>query len=320
METVIRIKKCPVCKCPTTVRTTREIHYKNYMSQVKECANCHLEYLTLWPGGLYEKSYFDCQHNLRGYDERKTKFYSYYLQKIKKIKPTGTILDIGSGDGHLLLEARRLGYEVYANELEKSQAEILEDKGLPTFQGDIRKKKISKKFDVVVMSHLIEHLIDVGDFMKSVYSLLKDDGILLINTPNHDNFFERLTRIPLFREITLRKDPYIRYIFKNPPTLFPKRTDKEGLYRYKICVFQHTLFFKRKTLDLLMDICGFRPYAQYIGNHFGADMHYDPQGIQAKLIHLLKATMKNKITHNISYLFGEQDEICVVYKKRLSGS
>jgi SAM-dependent methyltransferase len=41
-----------------------------------------------------------------------------------------------------------------------------------------------KEFDVVLAMEVIEHLIDTDQFMRECHRILKDDGILIITTPN----------------------------------------------------------------------------------------------------------------------------------------
>jgi len=43
---------------------------------------------------------------------------------------------------------------------------------------------VDKKFDVCVAGELIEHLANPGLFLQSARNLLKEDGILIITTPN----------------------------------------------------------------------------------------------------------------------------------------
>jgi len=73
--------------------------------------------------------------------------------------------------------------------------------GIDILEEDIRKAKelgynfiygnaerldnyVDRKFDVCVAGELIEHLANPGLFLRSARNLLKEDGILLITTPN----------------------------------------------------------------------------------------------------------------------------------------
>lgn len=43
---------------------------------------------------------------------------------------------------------------------------------------------LKSQFDVVVCSEVIEHVIDQSKFLRNVYSFLRNDGLLLLTTPN----------------------------------------------------------------------------------------------------------------------------------------
>ena len=49
---------------------------------------------------------------------------------------------------------------------------------------DLPQAITEKKFDVVLMSHVLEHFIDINAAIDNAKNLLKDDGILVIEVPN----------------------------------------------------------------------------------------------------------------------------------------
>ena len=49
---------------------------------------------------------------------------------------------------------------------------------------DVEKLKINKKFDVVIAGELIEHLSNPGMLLESARKHLKNNGILILTTPN----------------------------------------------------------------------------------------------------------------------------------------
>ena len=50
--------------------------------------------------------------------------------------------------------------------------------------GNVTNLNLTKKFDVITAGELIEHVSDMGAFLKSVRKHLKDDGIFVLSTPN----------------------------------------------------------------------------------------------------------------------------------------
>ena len=51
-------------------------------------------------------------------------------------------------------------------------------------QGNMETYSFGKKFDVVVLGDIIEHVNNQGLLLENVYKHLKDDGVLIITTPN----------------------------------------------------------------------------------------------------------------------------------------
>ena len=105
---------------------------------------------------------------------------------LKNIK----ILDIGCGGGLLSEPMCRLGAEVTAIDASKknigvaklhSKKNKLKIKYICTSP---EKLKIKKKFDVILNMEIIEHVEDVGFFLKSCSDLLKKNGIMFVATLN----------------------------------------------------------------------------------------------------------------------------------------
>jgi len=46
------------------------------------------------------------------------------------------------------------------------------------------KLKFEKKFDVIVLNHVLEHIPEITDVPQKLSELLKQDGIIIINVPN----------------------------------------------------------------------------------------------------------------------------------------
>jgi len=74
-------------------------------------------------------------------------------------------------------------------------------------------------FDVVIASHLIEHLNDPKTFFKEVYLILKDGGRLFITTPNISGFQARLNgghwRSAIFDHLYLFSDRTLSKLLKD---------------------------------------------------------------------------------------------------------
>jgi len=102
-------------------------------------------------------------------------------------KKTVSILDIGCANGGLLVELRRRGYQNVFG-IDPSPICVLKagERGLNVVQGGLFSewKLPQEKFDVITLSHVLEHVRDLRGAFKKIISHLEKDGLLYIEVPN----------------------------------------------------------------------------------------------------------------------------------------
>jgi len=95
-----------------------------------------------------------------------------------------TVLDIGSGDGEHAFEFQKNGKKVFAVDLGKSiYYQSRRCNLIAPIEGDFNKIEFDKKFDCVWASHVLEHQVDPGHFLRKVKSLLNDNGVFAVTVP-----------------------------------------------------------------------------------------------------------------------------------------
>jgi 2-polyprenyl-3-methyl-5-hydroxy-6-metoxy-1,4-benzoquinol methylase len=107
-------------------------------------------------------------------------------QRMVSYKEKGRLLDIGCGNGTYLALMKRLGWEVAGIEIDPEAAKIASSNfGIYVHVGDIATAPFdSESFDVITMSHVIEHVPDPVRFLGEAIQLLKPSGKVIIVTPN----------------------------------------------------------------------------------------------------------------------------------------
>ncbi|MEP6898544.1 MAG: class I SAM-dependent methyltransferase [Rhodanobacter sp.] len=99
-----------------------------------------------------------------------------------------TLLDIGCGNGEFLSKARDAGWDVTGIDPDPKAALAATQRGLDVHCGSIESMADrSNSFDVVTLSHVLEHVHEPVDFMLAVGRLLKPGGLVYIDTPNIDS-------------------------------------------------------------------------------------------------------------------------------------
>lgn len=141
------------------------------------------------------------------YEERTHLGYSYAyadrrkhtLELVEKVaKPGATVLDIAAAQGNFSLSLAEMGYEVTWNDLREDLAEYVKLKhecGLIHFApGNVFELKIEEKFDVVLITEIIEHVAHPDEFLCKVSQLVKKGGYVVMTTPNGQYFRNNLPK------------------------------------------------------------------------------------------------------------------------------
>jgi len=122
-----------------------------------------------------------------------------HLNKRKEKSHGLKILDVGAGFGYLgIVAANRPGtalYEYVAVEPDPNVRSALE---LAWFKLGSNLKlsafaelgQVEGKYDIIALSHVLEHVKDPLRMINDVLSFLNDDGLLFIDVPNRDDLFK----------------------------------------------------------------------------------------------------------------------------------
>jgi 2-polyprenyl-3-methyl-5-hydroxy-6-metoxy-1,4-benzoquinol methylase len=94
------------------------------------------------------------------------------------------VLEIGCGLGDFLMLAREAGADVLGIEMDGLYAAVAEERGLPIGRTHIEATTFNRRFDIVAMFHVIEHLEDPKATLTSLLPHLAPQARLFIETPN----------------------------------------------------------------------------------------------------------------------------------------
>ncbi len=121
-------------------------------------------------------------------------FGGYLCQLLREWATGPRLLDIGFGLGALLRTARAYGFEVHGIEASRALTERLR----PFLGGRLEHSRAGDvdlpwgSFDVVVMSHVVEHLPDPRPALAKVRRAVNEDGILYVAVPDLDSLHFRV--------------------------------------------------------------------------------------------------------------------------------
>lgn len=103
--------------------------------------------------------------------------------------PGARLLDVGFGSGVFLDLARQMGWKVAGVDPDPITVESAAKRGLDVRQGGVEAyADMPESFDVITLSHVIEHVHDPLQTLQAIFRLLKPGGFLWLSTPNIQSF------------------------------------------------------------------------------------------------------------------------------------
>ena len=145
-----------------------------------------------------KKTYNDLFENIDFYIKTKLKargihdlILSIYKNEIKNSE----VLDIGCGLGRFSFFASKIAKNVTAIDMtanaincSKKIQLALNIKNIDFILSTIEEFNLDKKFDFILLSGTLEHIIDGDQFFKKITKLLKPSGIFITDSPSEFNF------------------------------------------------------------------------------------------------------------------------------------
>ena len=172
------------------IQFRNEVVFKNYEGIIiGKCNKCGI-FKTFPPK---YSSFNSKQSKTEFYEQEKGLFVELFrpiVEKIKRFKQKGKVLDVGCSSGILLELLKKEGYEVYGIEPNKQAYKMAHKKlNRRIFNGTLKEfmKKNKDRFGIVIYNHVLEHIDDPVSELKSVKKILKKSGVLVIGLPNTQN-------------------------------------------------------------------------------------------------------------------------------------
>jgi len=131
------------------------------------------------------------------------------LRLILRHKPAGNrVLEIGCAQGKLLNNLPSV-FEKFGIEVNESGRRYIQDHypNITVYQDDIEHESFgdySKKYDIIIMWHVLEHIKNPSVFLQRLSSLLNKNGVFIFEVPNRNSLGFRLTRKQWFHLDTPR--------------------------------------------------------------------------------------------------------------------
>ncbi|HEY5587482.1 MAG TPA: class I SAM-dependent methyltransferase [Candidatus Paceibacterota bacterium] len=158
----------------------------------RKCEICNLIYISPRPtqqeiSEIYSKDRIDYYTNGHIAKEfMKRLFAKHTLKSIKKYSRSGSLLEIGSGAGFFLDEAKKRKFNTFGNEISAKQCEYTKTRfNIPCVSDSFSPAIFNnKKYDIIYHCDVLSHFYNPIEEFKKMNEALNDNGLLVFETGN----------------------------------------------------------------------------------------------------------------------------------------
>lgn len=189
---------CPLCDSPDLADLREDscaghALYREPLSPVllwRTCRTCG----HVFRNGFYTEAACEIlfsgthDHQRVGYDFEAQRWVS--ARMIEKVLPwqnAGPWLDLGFGNGSLLLTAQEFGFEPVGIDLRVDNVTALGQLGLEAHSQPLETLDFPGRFSVVSMADVLEHTPFPPIVLQHAHRMLADGGVLFLSMPNADS-------------------------------------------------------------------------------------------------------------------------------------
>jgi len=178
--------------------------------QIKECSSCKLEQTQPLPTVEELKLLYETYYNYGGEAGSGENFYVQLRKLLQNswlwhlwlkidgdisfhsISGKGRLLDVGCNEGRGLIFYQNCGYSVEGLELNSKAAQVARNKGYVVHSALIEQFEPISKYDIVVLSNVLEHSLDPVEMLKNVARILNPGGEVWISCPNSQSWLRSM--------------------------------------------------------------------------------------------------------------------------------
>ena len=202
---------CPICKSKLTNINQKVIHDLDANGKIINCSDCDFEYTSYWMDedfvqSLYEGDSYVFHHNASKLENLKFDEYKVRLEHILNfVNKDSDVLEVGCGDGKFMQILSSYVKSIEGVELSPPQVSQVRKMGFVCYEKMLTELVIDKKYDVICMYAVLEHIPNVSIFLNSIREFLNPGAKVIIEVPNRKNILYNSVYIDEFRQLYYKK-------------------------------------------------------------------------------------------------------------------
>jgi SAM-dependent methyltransferase len=169
--------------------------------ELRECPDCRLAVTHPAPQGDAAAAYYPDEYDAWSRPNPALRLVRGTTATIRATLPpygqlrsrgSGSLLDVGCGRGDLASNFARAGWSASGLDISPAAVEAAREVGVDAQVGTIETAPFQDaRFDLVIMSHSLEHMSDPAGALTHARRLLRDGGTLIVAVPNWDSWQRR---------------------------------------------------------------------------------------------------------------------------------
>ena len=194
-----KIRKCPICGSKKRNVVYIQRYTSHFNHQIVNCCDCNFIFVGNVPSKKYYEKYYRDQSKYEGIRKHEIHENQTIIELLNFVKQNVTkkanILEIGCSTGYLLSVLKKDGYEnlLGIEPAPKCRDIAKKEYDLNVKTVDLENFNSSEKYDLIILSAVLEHLVELKDSIEKIKNLLKDGGYLYIGVPDTSNFYLNTT-------------------------------------------------------------------------------------------------------------------------------
>ena len=182
--------------------TLKDHSHTGEIFTVVQCCECSFHFTQDVPDEQTIGPYYKGENYVSHSDTQKGVFFkiyhsvrNYMLKRKRNLicsqteLNSGKLLDIGTGTGYFPNTMIQAGWEVEGIEKDEKTRNFATSKfGFKVHDTPELYKLPPESFDAITMWHVLEHVHEIDDYLKKIFSILKPNGSFVVAVPNHMSY------------------------------------------------------------------------------------------------------------------------------------
>jgi len=195
-----KVEHCPICRGQEFKNfIICEDHTVSHESfAITKCINCHLLLTNPRPDTAKIGKYYQSEDYISHANKSNSLINIIYkiarnftlrgkLKLINNLKSQKSLLDYGCGTGYFLDYCKKNHWKVAGIEPDENARNLATTLVGEKIFPELNIQEHSKKYDIISLWHVLEHIHHLNELLDNLKSVLKKDGYIIIAVPNADS-------------------------------------------------------------------------------------------------------------------------------------